>query len=305
MYSCASAIKATVRTVTFQYNGTGFDALKVTAMNPKTYDGSASLPLWGVEDLQPITIANAQPLWGILGTTNSSAISTSPYNISTLSQASLYLPGSLDQYALLLNGPQPIPITSQNLPAVSFYNQALSSALAIARPGVTGYQGYADYSGQSSLALYAKWQGLSRTPDGAAKILNLVWTDVAANAVVGTKGWGVHSAASVYPHTLRRRADAANDTQQALAPVTIFERHIRYHIPFAIPAFVVLAGITAVIGAVSTLAFMGRTGPGRMRAFLEATSAGRIVGTLLWPKRGGEGTKEWMRGWRMSRRRRG
>jgi len=103
-------------------------------MNPKTYQDSSSLPLWGVEDLQPITVANAQPLWGILGMTKSTDISTSPYNISTISQESLYLPESLDQYAMLLNGPQPIPIRGQNLPGVSFYGQALASALGIARP---------------------------------------------------------------------------------------------------------------------------------------------------------------------------
>jgi hypothetical protein len=35
--------------------------------------------------------------------------------------------------------------------------------------------------------LFLKWRDLSRTKDGAAQILNLIWTDLVASAVVGTK----------------------------------------------------------------------------------------------------------------------
>ncbi|PVH69081.1 hypothetical protein DL98DRAFT_182905 [Cadophora sp. DSE1049] len=297
IYSCASTVKATIRTVTFQYNGTGIEALKVNTTTPKTYQDRKNLPLWGVEDLQSLTFGYAQPLWGVLGTSNSTTIPTAPYNISTVSQESLYLPGFLDQYSMLLNGPQPVPITGQNLPGVEFYYQALASALSISKPGNTGYQGFADYSGKTSLALYAKWQNLSSSADSASRILDLVWTDLAANAVVGTKGWGLNSATSEQLKTILKRSSSSegNDTEQTLVPITIYKKRIRYRILFAIPAFIVLAVTFAALCSVLVLAFMGRTGPGRMRKFLEATSAGRIIGKFSWAEKGaGKGTKEWI-----------
>lgn len=188
-----------------------------------------------------------------------------------------------------------MPSTGQNLPGVDFYFQSLASALSINRPGGTGYQGYADYSGKTSGALYAKWQNLSTSADTAAKILDLVWTDVAANAVVGTKGWGLNAATSRQPNNIRIRASDGNDAQQNSVPITIYERHIRYQMLFAIPAFVTLAAAVAVFLGVSVLAVMGRTGPGRIRKFLEATSAGRIIGAFLWiNKSTGKGTREWI-----------
>jgi hypothetical protein len=295
IYSCASAVKATIRTVTFRYNGTGLGSLKIVAAKPKIYGDTESLPLWAVEDLQSWKLGNVQPLWGILGTSNSSNISTAPYNISTISQESLYLPGFLDQYSPLRYGAKPVPISGQNLPGAEFYFQALASALSINRPGATGYQGFADYSGQSSLALYAKWQGLSSSADKAAKILNLVWTDVAANAVVGTKGWGLSSAASGQLNPIMKRASDGNDAQPNLVPIIIYEKRIRYRILFAIPAFIILAITVAVLVSFLVLTIMGRTGLGRMRKFLEATSAGRIIGTFLWAEKStGKGTKEWI-----------
>jgi len=163
------------------------------------------------------------------------------------------------------------------------------------QPSGTGYQGFADYSGKTSLALYTKWQKLSSSADSASRILDLVWTDVAANAVVGTKGWGLSSAASGPLKTVMKRASDGNDAQQTLVPITIYEKRIRYRLLFAIPAFIILAVTVAVLCSVSVLAAMGRTGPGRMRKFLEATSAGRVIGKLSWTEKGvGKGTKEWI-----------
>lgn len=77
---------------------------------------------------------------------------------------------------------------------MDFYVQALQNAFTIANPGslgYAGYAGYADYSGLTAgLALYRKWQALSMNAVGAAQIVNLVWTDIAANSVVGTRGGG-------------------------------------------------------------------------------------------------------------------
>lgn len=224
----------------------------------------------------------AQPLWGIIGSSNSTPTGyASVDNISTISQESLYLPGYMDSFYFLYGGYQAnLPGSAgQNLPGVDFYSKALSIALNIASPCVAGYQGLADYSGMTSLALFAKWQNLSWSAATAPAILNLVWTDAAANAVVGTKGWGL---------------TPGND-QQVLVPVTVYQRTISYRLPFAIPAFIVLTVTIIVLVTLIGLTLMQKTGLARMRALLDATSAGRIIGTALWPeKRTGRGTRAWI-----------
>jgi hypothetical protein len=172
------------------------------------------------------------------------------------------------------------PFEGQNLPGVDFYSQALATAINIGSPCTTNYQGVnADYSGLTSLALFAKWQNLSESADTASMIFNLVWTDAAANMVVGTKGWGLSS----------------ETNQQVLVPVTVYRKVILYRLPFAIPAFIVLTAFVAVLVTLLLLTLTRKTGLGRMRALLEATSAGRIMGMSLWPEKQTErGTKEWI-----------
>ncbi|KAF7161388.1 hypothetical protein CNMCM5623_007002 [Aspergillus felis] len=160
LYICASAVKASLKTVSFRYNGTGLDALSITSLSEKTYP---SPPLWAVEDLPDRILSDVRPLWGILP-----ANTTSTANMSTIAGPSLYLPGYIDTTPHV----SPVPVsTGQNLPGVDFYTQALYRALSISSPAG---QPYADYSGWTSLALYAKWQNLSTTATGAAKIIDLV-----------------------------------------------------------------------------------------------------------------------------------
>jgi hypothetical protein len=230
---------------------------------------------------EEIDFSTAQPLWGIIGSANSTpADYMSIDNISTILQESLYLPGYMDQYYFDYGFSQSdVTFLGQNLPGVDFYSQALATALSISSPCVATYQGYADYSGMTSLALFAKWQNLSRSADTASTILNLVWTDAAANSVVGTKGWGLTSGSN----------------QQVLVPVTVYRKVILYRLPFAIPAFIVLAAAIAVLATLILLTLTRKTGVGRMRVLLRATSAGRIIGMSLWPeKRLERGTKEWI-----------
>lgn len=212
--------------------------------------------------------------------------------MSTIAAESLYLPGFMDW--LSLSGTTPIPAlpSSQYLPALNFYSQALYTALNIGPPFVraSGYQGYADYSGWSSLGVYAKWQKLSTSADTVSQILNLVWTDVAANAVVGTRGWGLTSAASTDPKGFIPSADVnANISSTGLnpapatqIPVVLYHQRIRYQLPFAVPAFVALAITVVFLVAILVLAIRGKTGAKRMREFLDATSMGRITARLLW-----------------------
>jgi hypothetical protein len=254
----------------------------ITATTPKQYHDNSSLPLWAVETLPAeFDFSDAQPLWGILGTSNSTPANyMSIDNISTVLQESLYLPGDMDQYYFYYDTSLGnAPFEEQNLPKVDFYSQALATAVNIGSP-TTNYQGVnADYSGMTSLALFAKLRNLSESADTASTILNLVWTDAAANLVVGTKGWGLSSGSN----------------QQFLVPIMVYRKVILYRSPFATPAFIVLTAFVAVLTTLLLLTLTRKTGLGRMRALLEVTSAGRIIGMSLWPgKQTGRGTKEWI-----------
>ena len=299
VYSCAASVKANIREVTFKYNGTGLDALTVVGATPKKYPSDASLPVWGVEDMKTIELQTASPGWGVLGMANATN-DEHPYNITTVTKESLYLPGYYDQYSDMLNGRLPAPNTAYNFPASDFYPQALASAAIVQRSNSRGFQGFQDYSGQTSVALFAKWQGLSSSSGGAAKIINLIWTDIAANAVVGTKGWGIappefknHTEAASSRRLLKR--DDNNGAPSEYVPITVYERAIRYKVPYAVPAIIVLAIGAVIVGLVVSLAVIGKTSPEKIRHFLDITSVGWVIAVSLWPQQGGmAGGQEWL-----------
>lgn len=290
IYSCASAIQARVQTVTFHYNGTDLGALKATSIKPKTYPNPSNVPRWAVQNLDWLQLNEAMPMWGIVGSANSSQNPlTTAWNMSTIAAESLYLPGFMD-WNYITSGTAPVPRlpASQYLPALNFYPQALYTALNFGPPSTrySGYQGYADYSGWSSLGVYAKWQKLSASAETVSQIINLVWTDVAANAVVGTRGWGLTSAASTDPTGFAASVNISskdlNPAPSTQVPVVLYHQTIRYRLPFAVPAFVALAITVVVLVMLVLLAIRGKTGVKQMRKFLDATSVGRIIARFSW-----------------------
>ena len=92
LYSCASAVKATIKTVTFTLDGNGngnsrpeLSSLAVTSITPKTYSSPSSAPLWGIED-SGLKLFQIKPIWGLL----SSGYSHMP-NVSTVQKPELHL----------------------------------------------------------------------------------------------------------------------------------------------------------------------------------------------------------------------
>ncbi|GAB1316942.1 Peptidase A1 domain-containing protein [Madurella fahalii] len=298
VYSCAASVRATVRTVTFRYNGTGLADLKVTAAERKTYS-PANIPLWAVENMNGTRLMDAQPLWGLLGPSNASAaVSSLAANLSTVRQEDLRLPGIVNAHSILEGNDYILSNRGQNLPGVDFHVQALHNAFAIARPGSVGYAGYADYSGMTGLALYTKWKELSVSAEGAAAIIKLVWTDIAANSVVGTKGWGLDDPITTSALPRSRKRAAADDAADDLVPVTVYYRYMRYRLPYVVPAIVVLTLTAIVMVTWVVLLVLGRTGTSRMRWLLDATSSGRILGAFLWPGEAAavrQSTDEWVK----------
>jgi len=66
LYTCASALKATIKTVSLSYNGTdsSLENLAIANIKDKVYADGQELPLWGVENTESLTI-DLNVIWGL------------------------------------------------------------------------------------------------------------------------------------------------------------------------------------------------------------------------------------------------
>jgi len=256
MYSCISTTKASIKTVSFRFNGTDdLSGLKVTNLQSKTYADEASKPLWGVEKTDKY-IRDVDLLWGLV-----SGEGAKKLKVDTLRKESLYIPG----YTGLTT------ISADNLAGTSFHRAALDAMYDIPSAGSRQI----DYTGATNLAMYRLWQDLSKDPSKAGKILDLVWTDVAANMVVGTRGLASASEGS----SLQKRdgEQSSPDNRNRMPLVTNYVRRVQYRHVYGIPAFIVLLLISVVLLLTALFVVLGRASPSHMRLFLEHTSAGRLL----------------------------
>jgi hypothetical protein len=263
LYSCASALRASIKTVTFAYNQTsGLKALSILDIQPKAYTNEEEMPLWAVENLQ-LRLSGTKPLWGITLPEHANHP-----NISTARQPHLYLPGLTDTIVA-----QPFE-DRQNLAGVDFYHGTMATIYDLPKSNLP----LPDYTGSTNLALFTKWQQLSANSSTAAKIMNLLWTDISANAVVGTRG-------QLPPEPLQNLAKRAVDGQSSTVtvPITVYARRIRFKLRYGVPAFIVLA-LTAFIASIAILFIViGRATLTKLRRYLDQTSAGRIYAKFLYP----------------------
>ena len=271
LYSCATTAKATVKTVSFSFNGTdeNLNNLNITNIKNKVYPDEKSKPLWGVENTgNAYNLDQMKLVWGIV----SPPYENNP-NVSTVRQESLYLPGWGSLGATMYR------LDSSNLPASDFYAGAIGEGYQVGLANTVTM----DYSGDSNMAMWVRWQQLSSSPQTATKIPNLIFTDFAAGGVVGTKGvLGPRNAGSQNAVTL---------------PVTPTHLKIRYHWLFGIPAFMAAVGILLATAVAFVVLIFGHGSISKMRAHLHQTSAGRIFTTFLYPTPGGMtmSSRDWIR----------
>lgn len=253
MYSCMSVVKASIKTVSFRFNGTNdLSGLSVLSIQAKQYPNDESKPLWAVENTD-IELKHAKPLWGIVSEETAVKL-----NMSTLRRESLYLPGYAGLAGLA---------SHENLPAADFASDVLAATYDV---GPYSSSSQVDYSGKTNLAMYRLWQQYSRTASTSAKILNLIWTDIAANLVLGTR--------SLEPgETTKRKRDETNHTGPKLPHVTSYSRRVKYKFVYGIPAFLAISLTAFSTLATAYLAVVGHARPTTMRSFLEHTSAGRLL----------------------------
>lgn len=254
LYGCASAVKASIKTVSFTYNGTNdLQSLNITNIRSKDYKHNDSRPLWGVENSGNFySMADINLIWGII----SPKYENHP-NVSSVRQEHLYLPG----YSSVFN--QIYSLDPVNSPGTSFYIGAMGDTYG------NSITPKFDYSGTNNMAMWVRWQNLTSSAEAASLIPNLIFTDFAAAAVVGTKGvLGSHNKAA--------------DNLVALSIIPIV-RKVRYNYLFAIPAFLVVTCLVIMLLVAVVATIRGRSSIAIMRLRLQQTSPGRIFTIFLYP----------------------
>jgi hypothetical protein len=134
----------------------------------------------------------------------------------------------------------------------------------------------------SQICRYAKWRDLAVNADLIKKIPDLIWTDLAANMLIGTRSW---ASGKALPSNLQKRDESSSGggDETTTVPITVYNRRIRYHWPFAIPAFLSLLLFVAVLLAALVSFLSGRGVPARVRHYLFHLSSGRLLGEMQYP----------------------
>ena len=275
VHMCASATKATIKTVRFAFNqtqGLGLEALAVRSIRVKEYRSWGEMPLWGIETPN-MTLSSITPFWGLIGPQMKESS-----NLSTIQTDHLYVPASSSaiwQNMLQVDGgPDYMPGTAA--PAVIWESAYAPQA------STTGLQ---DLSGATSLALASTWRNLSASAAGTASIMNLIWTDLAANALIGTRGWLSPRdtlPANLQEGSLLQQRDESTTARGAdrRVPVYAYQRVVRYRWVYGIPAALALL-LTAIICFTALVAAVsGKGSIPRIRYYLNRLSAGRLLTAL-------------------------
>ncbi|KAL2160714.1 hypothetical protein VTH06DRAFT_911 [Thermothelomyces fergusii] len=300
MYSCATAVRAVIKTVHFSTDiasdptlrpagrNRGLVALRVTDIATKQYPRPALCPLWGVEDTgRPL--GEVSPIWGLV----SPAYADAGFpNLTLVRQPWLYLLGVGNEdvvYGRSFSSSPASAAGSQNLPGAEFPFAAANTVYNNLY-GISHSQWPFDLTGRSDMAVFTRWQQLGATQDGAAKMINLLWTDLAASAVVGTKGiMPPPSPSSSSSSSLARRRspqdEKEEDTDQPVPVVHVWPMVplTRYRAAYGIPAFALLAVLVALTAGALAAWWTGTSTLDKLRVRLQQLSPGRIFTSVLYP----------------------
>ena len=276
LYSCATASRASIKTVDFSVTGAGgLDSLQVNSIDPKEYASEDDYPIWGTED-SGLRMTEIPMIWGLL-----SPEYTGYPNVSTIKQPSFYLPGYASNGIQRSSFTRSPVVLYQNLPGHDF---AVSVGNTVYGSGISGLGDSwpIDVLGRGNLGVFARWSDLLRNSN-ANTIIDLIWTDLAASAVVGTKG------------TLGPGNNAAEAAEAPVIMIQPIVRRVRYHLPFGIPAFILLLVVILVCGMSLLTLLTHRSIFSLLRLRIQQLSIGRVFTTILYPDRSSftMSPKEW------------
>jgi hypothetical protein len=165
LFSCVTAIKASVKTVTFEVNGTAsVSNLVVKHIEDKKYGLSNPPPVWAVEETDR-ELNSVSPFWGIVKDDYVDAP-----GVQTIRQPHLYLPAGKYSVALISGIESGDAVAGLSAPLnvlrAIYGTDSLDSQSSLNR--------IADFTGAVSWPLYAKWSELSTSAHTAGSIIDLV-----------------------------------------------------------------------------------------------------------------------------------
>ncbi|OAP65446.1 hypothetical protein AYL99_01418 [Fonsecaea erecta] len=276
LYTCASAVSATIKQVTFRSNGsTSFEALQVVDVQAKNYT-SSDMPLWGIEkvDHRTYKIWDVYKFWGLVDQSSSAAAAA---DVDVQRAAKIYLPAAVRGTTL---GNHMYDSFAAGGVFTAAWNSIYTDAAALSD---VNEDAIPNYSGKSNYGLTLKWRELmSQSAGGAETMMNLIWTDLISFAIVGTRtgfeGMGTMSSVKVATTNKRSNTGTHNNNKLGLRLVHRYERSIAYgDIRYAIPAFVV--GVVFVLTLLASLVMccFQRRVWAALAHYTRQTSMGRAV----------------------------
>lgn len=262
IYTCASTIQASLKRVSFLVNGTAdLKNLQVVSVDDILYPANESKPLWAVEKTG-MQISEVEPIWGLVDERYEGHES-----LWTLRGSRLLLPAGA---AWGIGS-----ATSDSLAGAGFPLNALMAAY-------TGLAAHYDYTGKGSYAIATRWKELSGSLETVAAIPGLIWTDIMANMVMGSRS------------IIGTDGEPVGQSPE----VTVFNRKIIYNPLYAVPAVVLL--IVWILLCISALALWiaARVTIPALRQFLNQTATGRAVANTVYPDMGDSTarTSAWTKG---------
>ncbi|WYZ37983.1 hypothetical protein EsH8_II_001489 [Colletotrichum jinshuiense] len=279
LHACAAATRAVVKTVTFTVNGTdGLNSLKVTSISPKNYTSPDDVPLWGLED-SGLSMEGINPVWGII----SPEYASRP-NISTVKQPYFHLPGYTSPSLSITLGTFDGNSVLYNIPGSDFPSKVMNLIFggSYGSDGAMEDEWPFDLKGAANMPVFNRWQALSNDSSKVSEILRLIWTDLAASAVVGTKG------------ALGLSNSGAAD-EAAVITIRPVGNRIKYRWAFGIPAFVLLLVMASIFAFILIFIVFHTSAISVIRHRMQQLTIGRILTTFLYPERSNlvMPSKEW------------
>ncbi|KAF7194226.1 hypothetical protein HII31_04463 [Pseudocercospora fuligena] len=242
LYSCMSSVKASIMDVEFEIRG----SVSLEGLNIRSLHRTNQSLTWAIENTHR-NMSQLDALWGLVG----NKYKNSP-NISTIQRPYLYLPAGLSS-----TGGSSFFDAGDGAAGASAAFAALHQIYSMSSLGTP------DVTGSTNWALSEKWSLLSRNASSAGKIIDTIWTDLMANAVVGARS-ALSQPDGSYVATINRTA-------------TSFVRGVTYDWRFAIPALVFAAAYLALLAVSVTLTCTRRTSFAKLRALLNSSAAGRTI----------------------------
>lgn len=272
LLACVSATRASVKTVKFRLNGTAaIRNLAIDSVLDVGYSSEAKWPTWAMEETGQ-NISAFDPFWGLVPDD-----ARDLEGLDIVKRPDFYLPAGVSSY-----------FASSGIATGSSYSAAGADAPFKAFGEVYSGSGGSgkpstgeDYSGADNWFLYIKWMNLSKHSETTGRIVDYIWTDLMANAVVG-------STSILEPP----------NTNVTMPTVTQYYSGVGYDWRYAIPAFVMVVLYSSLLMLCIFMLAQRRLRVDELRHMLNQTSAGRAMTTERYKasdKADLAPTKEWVK----------